>query len=1311
MMRLDGYGGRNPLLPPFSGIPGGENHLRVDMNSETTAERNICSPLYSDFVLPDSHRLPGEFTVDRLPGRYGGATGLDWSRGDAGHLRNVQVKIEKVEHVETHAVGLPFRTMLLPTDLTHAESEDVDMFPVSLPTDLRSSEDTSNTLRSEAGAKPSTINQSREYKAKKLTPKPVCEPVTILLSDSDSDSETTREKKCRRVLSSGQKRDSEKKKGVKESSVAGPTRSSLLTAKQQASSKSRLGPDDVRGWTPFKSLKRKFSFIDLDAVIDLDDDEPESKHKASSVRAGETSVVRGFPAADVKQVAAEVQTGASEAVPCTSLEAVALGAIGEMELAAVMEPASPQLQEVSLQAVEGVLETIEQKVSIQKEENLLMKEENPLMTEHVVSFQEEASGVCQTVEEVPTVREQAVSTPEVQNVQTMEDHDQPTLKVEDVDIVLGEKAEDLINERDSGMSLEKEKDDEDTMELGVPIQRVEDPAEQRVHGVSVQKVDDVVKTREQYMFDLTHDMDEATIEELMYNDQDVLDLDIMSPENDGYLQQGLGVSSRDTKCEGLSPNPTYVQEELPSWYDAPSRRHEESISRPFSAASQPVSSFAASVQTSALEQGRWNQGRLSQEAVPIDSCNAVWSSIHATCTASASSGQAQCEAPSSIRNDRSLQIFSNDRVDSLGFLRLAVQASEARGAFVPPQFTTLETPSRVVPSVAGTSSSMPIPVMTESITAPVSAPSGTSASTTCRAAPAMAPSISPLVSSSCETESVSTAWEAAPVMAPSISQAGSTSAEAIPAMNESHTVSAASFAPEAATSVLRPNIAPYMTTAAEAAPDIMAGMNPSVNNARFAPPFVSSTVATPFSTSCHAAPNMQMVSTAPTASPVVMTVPSSAHGKSVLQPKPEPVEFDTLVGTPVEAPNTHTMEEFTPVESRTTNTMEEFVPVKPEWEANGAVILDKRELNIFALKTFELSRIRWAQIQMNIDPKRVRADLKVACEMRKKGLWLNEDRPIGECPGVRVGDCFTYRIEMAIIGLHRTVQAGIAAIPAQYNPYGVPIAGSIVMNVHDNYTYKDDKDMGDRVIYSGQGGLATDKSRTYTDQKPLRGNAALLNSEKYRLPVRLIRGYKMHGTSTGSLFSYDGLYRVIDHEYRTGVNGNQVYLFHLVRLPDQAPMKRPCVSSLLYPAAVGPFPSPLDARATLPSSTKGKAREIQPQRSEDEEWGEELEEKPPLFILPRQEQSTPSKAGTSRPSRSNPQAGAFETSSTQRQSQEQVEEYEEKPRLLFAAFSSGFCVLRLNYAYGNVSKVTISRMFFLIPRVVKVVSSMSRLIY
>ncbi|KAL3675696.1 hypothetical protein R1sor_025644 [Riccia sorocarpa] len=195
------------------------------------------------------------------------------------------------------------------------------------------------------------------------------------------------------------------------------------------------------------------------------------------------------------------------------------------------------------------------------------------------------------------------------------------------------------------------------------------------------------------------------------------------------------------------------------------------------------------------------------------------------------------------------------------------------------------------------------------------------------------------------------------------------------------------------------------------------------------------------------------------------------------------------------------------------------------------------------------------------NPDRIR--MKVARALRRDGLWLNyNQRPIGHCPGIPVGACFTYRIEMVLTGLHSVYQNGIAVIPADLSPYNEPVSPSVVLLTGALDKYKDDKDMGDEVVYCGHGGYCA-RTKKYQDQVLERGNLALANSLEFQVPVRLIRGRRDRSSKTGRLYSYDGLYKVIALNFTVGVKGNKVFLFTMVRLPGQGPLPVPSKDALL----------------------------------------------------------------------------------------------------------------------------------------------------
>ncbi|KAK1307445.1 Histone-lysine N-methyltransferase, H3 lysine-9 specific SUVH6 [Acorus calamus] len=70
----------------------------------------------------------------------------------------------------------------------------------------------------------------------------------------------------------------------------------------------------------------------------------------------------------------------------------------------------------------------------------------------------------------------------------------------------------------------------------------------------------------------------------------------------------------------------------------------------------------------------------------------------------------------------------------------------------------------------------------------------------------------------------------------------------------------------------------------------------------------------------------------------------------------------------------------------------------------------------------EESKVKVRGEQPNI----FRIDLAASKLLREKRMWVNTGKPIlGVVPGVEVGDEFQYRVELAIVGIHRPFQGGI----------------------------------------------------------------------------------------------------------------------------------------------------------------------------------------------------------------------------------------------------------------------------------------------
>nr|CAB3482874.1 unnamed protein product [Digitaria exilis] len=179
-----------------------------------------------------------------------------------------------------------------------------------------------------------------------------------------------------------------------------------------------------------------------------------------------------------------------------------------------------------------------------------------------------------------------------------------------------------------------------------------------------------------------------------------------------------------------------------------------------------------------------------------------------------------------------------------------------------------------------------------------------------------------------------------------------------------------------------------------------------------------------------------------------------------------------------------------------------------------------------------------------------RIDIEADKVIRKLPGFIKHGPIVGQVPGVEVGDEFIYRVQLAIVGLHRSYQGGIDTTTDRN---GKRIAISIVASGG----YPDELPRSGELIYSGSGGKSRGK-KDGEDQKLERGNLALKNCIKTKTPVRVIYGFKVQNTEGSShsrakqisTFTYDGLYRVVDF-WMHGRPGSKVFKYKLQRIPGQ----------------------------------------------------------------------------------------------------------------------------------------------------------------
>jgi putative restriction endonuclease len=138
---------------------------------------------------------------------------------------------------------------------------------------------------------------------------------------------------------------------------------------------------------------------------------------------------------------------------------------------------------------------------------------------------------------------------------------------------------------------------------------------------------------------------------------------------------------------------------------------------------------------------------------------------------------------------------------------------------------------------------------------------------------------------------------------------------------------------------------------------------------------------------------------------------------------------------------------------------------------------------------------------------------------------------------VPVGTLFASRKEVSQAGLHAPPMAGIYPAGESARAESIVVSGG----------YKDDKDYGDLIIYTGHGGQ--ENGHQVRDQEIKTGNRALVRAQHDGTPIRVIRGSGGDPTfSPASGYRYDGLFEIRDHWFTPSQDGPLIVQFELVSL-------------------------------------------------------------------------------------------------------------------------------------------------------------------
>lgn len=155
----------------------------------------------------------------------------------------------------------------------------------------------------------------------------------------------------------------------------------------------------------------------------------------------------------------------------------------------------------------------------------------------------------------------------------------------------------------------------------------------------------------------------------------------------------------------------------------------------------------------------------------------------------------------------------------------------------------------------------------------------------------------------------------------------------------------------------------------------------------------------------------------------------------------------------------------------------------------------------------------------------------------------------GEIDGVPPGTLFDRKQDLADAGIHSQVFGGMAG--------GTQGTESIVLNEG----YVDDKDLGATILYTGHGGQ-DDQGRQVRDQQWVRANAGMRVNKQRRLPVRVVRGYKLRSPyAPAHGYRYDGLYLVEECWQEPSIHGPLVCRFKLIELTEPGVRDRPTTRS------------------------------------------------------------------------------------------------------------------------------------------------------
>ena len=145
---------------------------------------------------------------------------------------------------------------------------------------------------------------------------------------------------------------------------------------------------------------------------------------------------------------------------------------------------------------------------------------------------------------------------------------------------------------------------------------------------------------------------------------------------------------------------------------------------------------------------------------------------------------------------------------------------------------------------------------------------------------------------------------------------------------------------------------------------------------------------------------------------------------------------------------------------------------------------------------------------------------------------------------------FASRKDLFEAGLHNSYQRGIGTAKDGTNTMSIVLSGG----------YVDDEDLGDVIIYTGEGGRDPSTGAQVADQEITGGNKRLIAAFEEGAPVYVTRGSRhLSDYSPSSGYAFAGRYFIVEHWIEPGRDGFKIIRFKLVS--EQAQAKAPVVAT------------------------------------------------------------------------------------------------------------------------------------------------------